>query len=200
MSLQTSDLPQRAHPAWIWLFFALLAGAFLLLNFSDRFVFFYQETYTKAALWSSLVLAPLVLYRMGRAQVFSDALAKKYPTAWLRNGILMPLMAWFVAGLACMAPLGWLFAAACWTGGATQHVHAQVVQVDAPAQRKGCDRHATLRFAAVEKKTCIDDWAHDVPLRAGQVLDVGIRALPFGFAIDSMAPAGLDSGASTNMP
>jgi hypothetical protein len=58
------------------------------------------------ALWSSLVSTPLVLYGMWRSQFFAGELAKKYPTAWLRNGAVMPLTALFLVGLAWTAPLG----------------------------------------------------------------------------------------------
>lgn len=171
------------------LFFAMLAGAFLLAHFSGRFVFFYEATYTRLALWSSLVAAPLVLYRMRRSQFFSRELEKKYPTAWLRNWAVMPLTAFFLVGLAWTAPLGWFLAAASWAGGESRHVRALAVNVEAPSRRKGCHQYASLRFASAEKRTCIDGQPPDAPIHTGQVLDVGITAIPFGFLIDSLAPA-----------
>lgn len=181
--------PAKKDRAWAALFLALLAGAVTLLHFSERFVFYYEETYTRIALWSCLAFVPLALYRMKSAPGFAGRLAKKYPTAWLRNWLVMPLMAVFAAGLVWMAPLGWLLAAACLTGGATQHVHALAVQVDAPASSKGCDQYAKLRFASIEKRTCIAGRQPAASMRTGQVLDVGIRAFSFGFLIDSIAPA-----------
>lgn len=163
--------PAKTNRAWAALFLALLAGTVLLLHFGGRFVFYYEEAYISIALWSSVVI--------------------------------MPLMSSFVVALAWMAPLGWLLAAACWAGGATQHVRAVAVKVDAPASNKGCDRHATLRFARVEKKTCIDGMHAATAMQQGEVLDVGIRAFPFGFLIDSIAPMNAgrrDDGVGTGMP
>jgi hypothetical protein len=180
---------KRIHRGGGLLFCALLAGAFLLMHFSERFVFFYEESYTRMALWSSLVSAPLVLYCLRRSPFFSHELAKKYPTAWLRHWVVMPITALFLAGLAWTAPLGWLLGAVSWAGGESRHVRALAVKVEAPARRKGCRQYASLRFASAEKKTCIDGQPHDLPVRTGQALDVGITAMPFGFLIDSLAPA-----------
>ena len=185
----TGKAGRRSHRGGGLLFFALLAGAFLLMHFGGRFVFLYAETYTGIALWSSLVSAPLVLYCMRRSPFFSGELAKKYPTAWLRNGVVMPLTALFLVGLAWAAPLGWLLGAAYWAGGESRHVAALAVEVEAPSRRKGCHQYASLRFASAEKKTCIDGQPRELPIRTGQVLDVGITVIPFGFLIDSLAPA-----------
>lgn len=188
MKPMTGNDGKRFHRGGSLLFFALLAGAFLLMHFSGRFVFFYEATYTRIALWSSLVATPLVLYRMRRSQFFTGELEKKYPTAWLRNWAVMPLMALFLVGLAWAAPLGWFIAAASWAGGESRHVRALAVEVETPSRRKGCRQYASLRFASAEKRTCIDGQPPDLPIRTGQVLDAGITAIPFGFLIDSLAP------------
>lgn len=180
---------QKRHSGWlVFLVFVLIVGALLLHYFGDRFVFYYAEAYANVALWSLLVFTPLVLYRMRRAPLFFRKISEKYPTAWLRNLIVMPLMAMSIVGLVCAAPLGWLFAAATWSGGAIQHVSAVASKVGPYSQRKGCNQSATLRFASAEKETCIDTLYPHASMRSGQTLDVGIRTFPFGFLIVSVAP------------
>ena len=181
-----------------WVMFALMfigAGVFLLMHFGELFVFHYAEPYRNLVILLTVVLAPFVCYRMGRPP-FAARLAKKYPTALIRKGILMPIMAVLVVAVPLVAPLGWLFAGVAWSNGATQSVPAMAVEVEAYRERKGCNEFATLRLLSVEKRTCLDFRYPRSAMRRGQHLAVVVRAVPFGFLIMSIAdasPVALDS-------
>lgn len=179
--------PGKRHAgAWTVLAFIVVAGALLLRHFGERFVFYYAIHYTAASLCGLVLLTPFVVYRMVRAPRFADALAGRYPTTWLRNWVVVPLAAALLVGMLFAAPLGWLFAAAAWSGGPVQQVHAIAAQVGAHARRKGCDQSAIIRFGQRYKKTCLDDLYAPSPMQPGEYLDVGIRAYPFGFLIVSI--------------
>ena len=182
---------QKRRVIWGTLFICyLIVGALFLSIFADRFVFYFIEVYTKVSLWSVLLFTPFVLYRMKRTRDFAADLAKKYPTSWIRNWVMMPLTAAMLVGVFFAAPLGWLFAAAASYGGPVHHVSATAVKVGTYARRKGCDQSATLRLAAVDKETCLDNLYSPSTMREGQLLNVGTTMFPFGFFILSIASAG----------
>lgn len=170
-----------------FIFFALLAGAVLLQNLRGRFVFRYAEAYTQTVLWSLSFLTPFVLFRLRRAPLFAAQLAKRYPSTWVRNRLVMPLTASMLVGLVLTGPLGWMLALAAWSDGTVRHVSATAVEVGAYSRRKGCDQSATLRFASVDKETCLDGVYPPASMQQGQRLDVGITTFAFGFLIVSIA-------------
>jgi hypothetical protein len=92
-----------------------------------------------------------------------------------------------VLGLVLTGPLGWVFAAAAWSNGAVRHVSATAIKVGTYSRRKGCDQFATLRFATVDKETCLDTLYPHSSMQTGQLLDVGITVFQFGFLIVSIA-------------
>lgn len=180
----------------LFTFFALLAGAVLLQNLHGRFVFRYAESWTHTVLWSLLLLTPFILFRLKRAPLFAARLAKRYPSTWVRDWLVMPLMASMLAGLVLAGPLGWMLAVAAWSDGTVRHVSATAVEVGAYSARKGCDQSATLRFASVDKETCLDSLYPPASMQRGQRLDVGITAFAFGFLIVSIAATdAADAGA-----
>ncbi|MBQ5948574.1 hypothetical protein [Massilia sp. ST3] len=187
--LINKTLANKCRLRWrIVLFVCAIVGALLLQMYRDRFVFYYAQTTAKVALWSLLLFTPFILYRMRRAPLFVAELKKKYPTSWLRDIVVMPLMAAMVAGLLVAAPLGWVLAIAAWSGGVVHHVDAVATEVGTYSQRKGCDQFATLRFASVEKEVCIASLSPHSSLHPGQSLAVGIVRFSFGFLIVSIAP------------
>jgi hypothetical protein len=114
---------QRWRAIWVTLFACLLStGALFLYLFGDRFVFRFADAYTGIALVSAGLSMPFILYRMARSRRVGEEFSKRYPTSWIRNWVVMPLMAAIPAGLVFAAPLGWLFAAAAWYGGPVNYV------------------------------------------------------------------------------
>lgn len=184
----TSGQMRRYHrmtPAFI--FFALIFGVVLLINYQERFVFRYADVYTKFALLSLLFFTPFVLYEINRFPIFVRGIADKYPTTWLRTWIVMPSIASVMVGIAITGPLGWVYAVAAWSGGPIHHVSATAIKVGTYSRRKGCDEFATLRFASVDKETCLDSLYPHSSMHTGQLLDVGIASFQFGFLIVSIA-------------
>lgn len=181
---------QKRRLIWVTLFiFYLMVGALFFFMFTDRFVFYFAEIYTTISLWSGLLLTLYVLYRMKRTREFAANLAKKYPTSWLRNWVMMPLTAAMLVGAFFAAPLGWLFAAAAWYGGPVHQVSATAVKIGTYARSKRCDQSATLRLASVNKATCLDNLYPPSTMREGQPLIVDTARFPFGFLILSIASA-----------
>jgi hypothetical protein len=192
MIYRTNKKAESQRPNWkgIVILLLILLGTFLFQQFSERFVFLYADSYTKIALCSTLLLAPLILYRMHRAPGFKGQIAGNYPTTWLRKWIVMPLLALTAIGVVFAAPLGWLFAIAAWSGRPVNQVDATAVEVGTYAQRKGCDQWVTLRFASADKKTCLDNLYANASLRTGEQLHVGVSTFAFGFQIVSISPSG----------
>jgi hypothetical protein len=181
---------RRWRAIWITLVVCLLStGALFLYIFGDRFVFRFASAYTGIALVATGVSMPFILYRMVRSRRVGEAMSKRYPTSWIRNWVVMPLMAAIPAGLVFAAPLGWLFAAAAWHGGPVHYVRATADDVGSYARRSHCNRSATLRLPSVAKKTCLDRLHPPATMRDGQVLNVGLVTFSFGFLIVSVASA-----------
>ena len=173
---------------WNWLFsFYLVVGALLLYNLSNRFVFYYAETYTKISLWSMFLLWPFVLYLMLRRGNRAER-ARSEPISWQRNLVMLPLSAALIVGIFFAAPLGWLFAGAVWHGGPVHHVSATAVEVEKYVRSKGCNQPATLELQSVHKTTCLDHLYPPSTMRERQLLDVGVLLFPFGFFISTIAP------------
>lgn len=180
--------PWPAHQtAWVMCALVVIgAGFFLLMHFGELFVFHYAEPYRNIVMLLTVLLAPIVCYRLGQS-LFDDELSKRHPTAWIRKGILLPLTAIVVVVFPLTAPLGWLFAGVAWLDGATQQVPATAIEVQPYSSRKGCDQFATLRLLSVEKETCLDYLYPRSAMRRGQPLTVIVRTVPFGFLIVSIA-------------
>jgi hypothetical protein len=133
------QLPRRiAMPQPASRIVAMIALFFTI--FGDRFVFRFADAYTVIALVSTGLSMPFILYRMARSRRVGEERSKRYPTSWIRNWVVMPLMAAMPAGLVFAAPLGWLFAAAAWYGGSVHHV-------------RGCARGQHACPACVEGST-----------------------------------------------
>lgn len=183
-------MAQKRRALWgMSAFFWLIAGAVFLGSFGSRFVFYYAEPYEKLVLCSLVLLTPCIFYCLRRHAVFATMTAEKFPTAWLRHWIIMPLMAAMMVALVHAAPLGWLFAAAAWSGGSARTVSAIALEVAPYSPGKGCNQSATLRLGAVDKSTCLDGLYAPSSMRPGQPLDVGIDTFAFGFLIVSIADA-----------
>lgn len=180
---------RRRRAAWNTFLLMVAGGVLLLIRFNERFVFSHADLYAGMSVWALAVLTPVVVLAMRGSPVFERGLAEKYPTAWLRRWITMPLMSLLAVGAVLAAPVGWLSAAAAWSGGALRHVDATAVKVESYAARRGCDQRATLRFASADKETCLDGLAAAGTVRRGQLVDVGITEFPFGFFIASIARA-----------
>ena len=164
-----------------------LVGAGLFAYFNERFVFDYAGPWMRMAVWSPVVLVPVVIFLMAFSRAFTKELAKKYPTTWLRNGIVIPLWALMAVGLFLAGPLGWFVAVMAWSGGPVQHVGATAIEVRPYSRAKGCDQSATLRILSVDEKTCLDGLYPPGAMRPGEQLDVGITVSPIGFLIVSMS-------------
>ena len=178
-----------------WVMFTLIfigVGFLLLMHFSELFVFHYAEPYRNLVILITVVLAPFVFYRLSHS-TFADELAKKHPTAWIRKGISLPVMAVLAVVLPLVAPLGWLFAGVAWSNDVTQRVQAMAIEVRPYSKGKGCDQFATLRLLSIEKETCLDYRYPRSAMRRGQHLSVGIRTVPFGFLIVSIEDASPDA-------
>ena len=181
---------QRRRAIWVTLVACLLlTGALFLAIFGDRFVFHFADAYTKIALVSTALSIPFVFYRMARSRRVGEEFSTRYRTSWVRNWLVMPMMAAIPAGLVFAAPLGWLFAAAAWYGGPVHYLSATATDVGSYARRKRCDQSATLRLPSVAKKTCLDRLYPPATMRDGQALNVGIVTFSFGFLIVSIANA-----------
>lgn len=180
----------RARARWALLAFSpFFAGALLLAGYGRRSVFHLADLYETVALWSVLLCTPLVFHRLRRNEAFSKQLAMRLSSVWLRTWIVMPLTAAMLVGGVFAAPLGWSIAVAAWSGDPVQLVRATATDVGDYAQRRGCNQTATLRFASVDKRTCLDDLYPPSSMQPGQPLDVGIVPFRFGFLIVSIAPA-----------
>jgi hypothetical protein len=180
---------QKRRARWaMFAIFPLVIGLLLFMQFRERFVFRYAAPYMTFSLWSLILFSPFIHYWMKRRHAEAE-LARKYPTNWVRKGIVMPLMAAMTVGVVLAAPLGWLYAAVAWSGAATEHLNATAIEVGNYTRGKGCDQYATLRLAAVDNKTCLDGLYPPSAMRPGQRLDVGARMTSFGFLIVSIAEA-----------
>lgn len=167
-------------------------GTLLLSGYSRRFAFHEVELIQKIFLGLLILLTPLALYQIRRIPSAMERLARHSPAAWKRDWILLPLMAATLVGMVLAGPLGWLVAVSAWSDQPIQQVQATAIQVD--AYRNGrrfssCHRPATLRFASLDKKTCLDDLYASSLMQAGQRLDVGIVPFHFGFLIVSLVQA-----------
>ncbi len=167
---------------------AFVVGSLMLLYYHDRFVFYYAEIYTNVTIWGLILLTPLVLCWLIRMPPVARDLAKR-PITWQRNLVGMPLGAATVVGLFFAGPLGWVFAVAAWSGGTIHYVNATALKVGTYSKRKGCDQSATLRFASVDKETCMDNLYPPSAMREGELLNVGTTVYPFGFLIVTIASA-----------
>lgn len=180
----------QARVRWALLAFSpFLAGALLLAGYGRRSVFHLADLYETVALWSVLLFTPLVLYRLRCNDAFSEQIAMKFRSDWLRTWIVMPLTAAVLVGAVFAAPLGWAVAAAAWSGDPVQLIRATATDVGDHAQRKGCNQTATLRFASADTRICLDGLYPLSSMQPGQLLDVGIVPFRFGFLIVSIAPA-----------
>ncbi len=180
----------KRRPIWQAIFFCyLIVGLFSFVFFDDRFVFYFAASYAKISMLFVLLCTPFVLYWMLRACNMRSQLAKTFPTGWIRNWVMMPLMAAVSTSVFVVAPLGWLFAGAAFYGGAVNQVSATAIQVGTYSRRKGCNQSATVRMVSVDKKTCLDNLYPTTTMREGQQLVASITMFPFGFLISSIGNA-----------
>lgn len=98
--------------------FAVLIGLLLLHYYGRRFVFDYVETYETGLRYLVLFYSPFVLYWMTRSKVCAAECGKRHQTSWLRRWMGMLLSAFATVAAVVAAPLGWVFAAVTWSGGA----------------------------------------------------------------------------------
>lgn len=189
-TFESRTLAQKRRAVWQAIFICyLMVGLFLFAFFADRFVFYFAASYTKISMLFVLLFTPFVLYWMLRARNITTQMVRTYPTGWIRNWVMMPLMAAVLSSVFVVAPLGWLFTAAAVYGGPVHQVSATAIQVGTYSPGKGCDQSATLRLASVDKKTCLDNLYPTTTMREGQLLVVSITMFPFGFLISSIGNA-----------
>ncbi len=181
---------QKRRAVWQGMFICyLMVGLLLFIFFADRFVFYFAASYTKIAMLLVLLCTPFVLYWMLRSRNMTTQFAKTYPTRWLRNWVMMPLMAASMTSAFVVAPLGWLFTGAAFYGGPVNQMSAIAIQIGTYSPGKGCDQTAILRFASVDKETCLDNLYPTSTVREGQLLVVSTTMFPFGFLISSIGDA-----------
>lgn len=173
-----------------------LIGAGLLLVHNQHFVFYHAASYTRVSLALVALGFPFALTIIRKSKVFSEYLAKKYPTDWVRNWLCAPALSIFIIAIFCAAPLGWTLTLSKATGDTIKVMHASAAKVYAYSPSKRCDQMAELQFRGFVKQTCLEGLYPMDTMRNGQILDVTVLGFSYGFVIISIADSQKE-GAST---
>jgi F0F1-type ATP synthase assembly protein I len=161
----------------------ILVGALLSCFYLDRFVFLYSEEYFDLALWTTLISAPLVLYRLKKSSEIKRQATSGRSAVWLRDWIALPLVSALLVGMIFCAPIGWVAAFVAWSNVGADQVGATALLVEGYVRGKGCNQYAKLKFDLTVKDVCLDGIYPPSTMRAGQLLDVGVSKFRYGFYI-----------------
>lgn len=194
MQISSSKNTLRGPALWLPLaLLFLIIGTVLLLNASTNFVFYYADGYTKVSLCLVMLLTPAVLFCFRRCPQLIAHLESKYPTHWLRNWVMQPLVAAFIVSMVCTGALGWALTVSEAVTDTMKVMRATAVEVGEYSPGKGCDQVARLNFEGVIKQVCLENMYLPGTLKVGQTLDVTVHAFPFGFLLISMADAAVEA-------
>lgn len=166
----------------------VLAGALWANYYVDRFVIFHSDVLFEIAMWITLILSPLVLYKFKKSSAITQQVGVRYPTAWLRNWIMLPIMSALMIWISLVSPLGWLAVAVAWSGDELHFTEARATRVEGYIRGKGCNQYATLALENSIKDVCLDGLYPPNTMKTGQYLSVGIKKAPYGFLIFTISP------------
>lgn len=166
----------------------VVIGALLEASLGQDFIFAGSKCYAEVRPWLFVCLLPLAGFALLKGERQSRWLQSRYPTAWVRWGLIYPLSSLATVGVVLLAPLGWAALLGYALGEATSTTAVTVRALGDPSPRSSnCRQHAVLAHGDSEARICLDGRRSNVlaaePPRVGERLRVQGWQSGFGLYI-----------------
>jgi hypothetical protein len=180
-------LPLGARLALAVVLLAAPIGALLEITIGSGFIFAGSNAYRHAIPWLWGILLPAFGFACYLAERRHNLLRHRYPTAWVRWMLILPLMAVASAGMTIVAPLGWAALGGYLASAPLERLAAKVLSIEPAVPRsRSCDQKARFEIEGVAADICLEGRLTGRSPGRGESVDITGRRSVFGILIEEI--------------
>lgn len=171
------------------LFYFCVIGLLLEYSIGRNFAASYAAHFYKALPFIFSFVIPLCGIFMIRSQKIRIAMATKFPTLFLRWGLVFPLTLLVFSSLLIFSPLGWTALFGWGIGTPSVLINARIVEIKPRHYRErllSCKQEAVLEIGGQRFDLCLDGRVNNNFPKNGDTLILSGKRSPLGFYINEI--------------
>jgi hypothetical protein len=183
-------LRRPASRRWVPVALAMafvMAGVTLELTLGRRFVVSFADAYRAATPWLFAALLVLLFVVHRRFESLRQIYRNRYPTAWVRRFLMLPITAALLALAILVTPLGWAALLGWAFAGAPEPLSGKLLSLEERSPDPySCALQGKIRLDRASSEICLDGLVTESVPKAGDPIRVVGRQSRFGVLIEGV--------------